>query len=573
MPVQNSEIAEIFYEIADLLEIEGANPFRVRAYRDAARTIEGYPRRIEEMVHADDPIDSIPGIGEDLADKISEIVETGSLDFHENLLAQTPQSLIKLLEISGLGPKRVQQLYQELGITNFEELETAIESGQLVELDGFGPKMVDNIREALESESIKEERTRLDIAEQFIDPLVNFLSAMNTVKKVAVAGSYRRRKETVGDLDIIVTSAEGEAVSKAFVGFDSVSEILSKGKTKTSVRLRSGLQVDLRIVPEESYGAALLYFTGSKAHNIHLRKIAVDQDLKINEYGVFKNDDRLVGKTEAEIYESLNMAFIEPELRKDTGEIEAALERELPQLLTRDDIRGDLQMHTQQSDGHHSLEEMAAAAEALGYEYIAITDHTSYIGVTQGLKAEDVDAYIEKIDAFNAADHGLHVLKGVEADIHEDGQLDLPDDALEKFDLVLGSIHSHFDLSEEKQTERILRAMDNPNFNILAHPTTRRIGERQGIDLQMEKIMEAALERQCFLEINANPERLDLWDQYIRLAGELGLKLVISTDAHRKSSLQNMKYGVYQARRGWAEKSQILNTDPLDVLIQQLERK
>ncbi|MFW5714645.1 MAG: helix-hairpin-helix domain-containing protein, partial [Brevefilum sp.] len=288
MPVQNSEIANIFYGIADLLEIEDANPFRVRAYRNAARTIEGHPRRIEKMVKSNEPIDEIPGIGEDLANKITEFVEMGKLAFYEALRSRTPQTLIELLEISGLGPKRVQQLYQDLGITNLEELSAAIESGEVNDLEGFGSKTVDNIRDALENQSIQKERTRLDIAEQFIEPLVNYIKEINSVEKVAVAGSYRRRKPTVGDLDIIATSDKGETVSKAFTEFDSVSEIISQGETKTSVRLRSGLQVDLRTVPEESYGAALFYFTGSKAHNIHIRNIAVDQDLKINEYGVFK---------------------------------------------------------------------------------------------------------------------------------------------------------------------------------------------------------------------------------------------------------------------------------------------
>ena len=572
MPVQNSEIANIFYEIADLLEIEGANQFRVRAYRDAARTIEGYPRRINEMIEGDEPLDEIPGIGEDLANKIEEIVKTGNLVFYEKLLARTPQSLLKLLDISGLGPKRVQQLYQELDITNLEELRAAIEDGEVAELDGFGPKTVGNISEALESESLQDERTRLDIAEQFVEPLVEYLQQIESVSQVTVAGSYRRRKATVGDLDIIATSKEGATITESFVKYDSVDEVLSQGDTKASIKLRSGLQVDLRVVPNESYGAALLYFTGSKEHNIHLRNIALKEDLKINEYGVFKKDERILGETEEEIYAHFDLDFIEPELRKDTGEIEAAMNKSLPDLINLKDIRGDLQMHTDESDGEHSLAEMAQAAEDLGYEYIAITDHTSYIGVTQGLEKDDVPAYVKKIDEFNENHEGVFVLKGVEVDIHEDGSLDLPDEALKEMDIVLGSIHSHFNLDEKKQTERVLKAMDNPYFNVLAHPTTRRIGSRDPIELDLERVMEAALERRCFIEINASPERLDLWDQYIRLAGDLGLKLVISTDAHRKSSLRNMKYGVYQARRGWAEKSQILNTRSLSELRELLKK-
>lgn len=572
MPVQNSEIADIFYEIADLLEIEDANQFRVRAYRDAARTIEGYPRRVNEMIEKDESLEEIPGIGEDLANKIAEIVETGNLVFYEKLLARTPQSLLKLLDISGLGPKRVQQLYQELNITNLEELRAAIENGEVADLDGFGPKTVDNILDALESESLEEERTRLDIAEQFVEPLIQYLQEIESVNKVTVAGSYRRRKATVGDLDIIATSEEGAPITEAFVNFDSVNEILSQGDTKASIKLRSGLQVDLRVIPKVSYGAALLYFTGSKEHNIHLRNIALKDDLKINEYGVFEGDERILGKTEEEIYAHFDMDFIEPELRKDTGEIEAALNDSLPDLIKLEDIRGDLQMHTDESDGHHTLEEMAQAAEELGYDYIAITDHTSYIGVTQGLEKDDISGYVKKIDQFNESHDGIHVLKGIEVDIHEDGSLDLPDEALKEMDVVLGSVHSHFNLDEDKQTARVLKALDNRYMNILAHPTTRRIGSRDPIELDLERVMKAALERGCYIEINASPERLDLWDQYIRLAGDLGLKLVISTDAHRKSSLKNMKYGVYQARRGWAEKSQILNTRSLSGLRELLKR-
>jgi DNA polymerase (family 10) len=573
MPVQNTEIANIFYEIANLLEIEGANPFRVRAYRDAGRTIEGYPRRIYEMVESDESLREISGIGEDLEKKIKEIVNTGNLVFYEKLLSRTPHSLLKLLDISGLGPKRVQKLYQELNITNINELKAALESGKVAALEGFGQKTVENILEALEVDSFQDQRTRLDIAEQFVDPLIDYLEQIDSVQQVTVAGSYRRRKPTVGDLDIIAVSEEGKRVSEAFVRYDSIAEILSQGETKSSVKLRSGLQVDLRIVTQESYGAALLYFTGSKAHNIHLRNIAVEHGLKLNEYGVFDDEERILGKTEDEIYACFDLPYIEPELRKDTGEIEAALNDELPQLITINDIKGDLQMHTNASDGDHSLAEMAEAAEKLGYEYIAITDHSAYIGVTNGLKADDIDEYIENIDAFNDSNDGVRVLKGIEVDIHEDGKLDLPNGALRKMDLVLGAVHSHFDLSEEKQTERILRAMDNPYFNILAHPTTRRIGSRKPIALDMERIMEAALERGCFLEINASPERLDLWDQYVKLAGDMGLKLSISTDSHRKSGLSNMKYGVYQARRGWAEKSQVLNTRPLDRFLKILKRE
>lgn len=572
MPVQNSEIAHTFYEIADLLEIEGANTFRVRAYRDAARTIEGYPKRINDMVESGESLDEIPGIGEDLAKKIDEMVRTSDLAFLETLRSRTPHSLLQLLDIPGLGPKRVQKLYRELHISNLEELQSALEAGSLVELEGFGEKTAKNISEAIKAGSKKQERTRLDIAEQFVEPLLEYLDGMEEVEQAVIAGSYRRRKATVGDLDILAISKSGKWVTERFVNYESVAEVLSQGETKASVRLRSGLQVDLRVVDKKSFGAALLYFTGSKAHNIHLRNLALEAGLKINEYGVYKKDERILGESEDEIYAQFGLPYIEPELREDTGEIEAAKNNSLPKLITISDIRGDLQMHTTESDGKYSLAEMAEAGQKMGYDYIAVTDHTSYIGVTQGLGEEDVDNYIKKIDAFNKDHEGITVLKGLEVDIHRDGHLDLPDKVLKKLDIVLGSVHSHFNLSEAEQTERIIRAMDNPYLNVLAHPTTRRIGSREPIALDLEKIMKKALDVGCFLEINASPERLDLWDQYIRLAGDLGLKLAISTDAHRKSSLSNMKYGVYQARRGWAEKSLILNTYPLDELRQTLKR-
>ncbi len=572
MPVQNSEIAEIFYEIADLLEIEDANPFRVRAYRNAARTVAGYPRRINEMVEEGEDIDDLSGVGEDLAKKIREIVQTGNLEFLEKVRSRTPHSLIKLLGIKGLGPKRVQKLFNELGIRNLEELRAAIESGKVADLEGFGSKTVENIRQSLEVDTLEEERTRLDIAEQFVAPLVSYLKELATVEDVAVAGSYRRRLATVGDLDIIAISDAGAQVAEAFVSYDSVGEVVSQGATKTTVILRSGLQVDLRIVSKEHYGAALLYFTGSKAHNIHLRNLAVDQGFKINEYGVYKGDERIAGQNESEIYGLFNLPVIPPELREDQGEIQAAREDRLPELVQLEDIRGDLQMHTDQSDGNNNLEEMAAAAEELGYAYIGVTDHTAYIGVTQGLKASDVAEYLRKIDSFNESHTGIRVLKGLEVDILEDGTLDMENDCLEQLDLVLVGIHSHFGLSEEKQTERVLKALDNPYVNILAHPTARHIGNREPAALDMEQIMTAALERGCFLEVNASPERLDLRDQHIRLAKDIGLKLVISTDSHRASSLNNMKYGVYQARRGWADKSTILNTLPLDELLDHLTR-
>lgn len=570
MPMTNTEIADAFNEIADLLEIEGANQFRVRAYRDAARTISGLPRNVREMVASDEDLTELSGIGEDLAGKIKTLVETGHLTQLEELRERTPPALADMLQIEGLGPKRVQTIYHELDVTDLEELEQAAEAGRIQTLDGLGPKTEQKVLDELRRKREKEERTRLDVAEQLVEPLLDYLRGIEGVQRVTVAGSYRRRKETVGDIDILVISDAGEATIDAFVDYEDVEQIVSQGETKSTVVLRSDLQVDVRVVGEESYGAALLYFTGSKAHNIALRDMAMDRDLKVNEYGVFRGDERITGETEEEIYELFDLPYIPPELREDRGELEAARDDALPSLVTLDDIRGDLQMHTTASDADSTLREMVEGAQALGYEYIAITDHSAYVGVVTGLDADDLMKQIEKIDQLNDELDDFRVLKGMEVDIMEDGSLDLPDEALENLDVVVGSIHTKFDLPGEQQTERIIRAMDNPHFNILGHPTGRHIGKRPPYDVDLERVMGAALERGCFLEINASPERLDLNDVYAKLAKEMGLKLVISTDAHHVNGLSNMKYGVWQARRGWLEPDDVLNTrswqDLLDIL-------
>ncbi|MGC9397965.1 MAG: DNA polymerase/3'-5' exonuclease PolX [Anaerolineae bacterium] len=562
MPMQNAEIAALFDELADLLEIEGANRFRVRAYRHAARTVAEHPRDMSELVAAGEDLTALPGIGKELAAKIQEMVETGRLSALEKVKQRTPGSLTRLLKIEGLGPKRVQTLYEVLGITNLEDLELAAKQGRIRELHGFGAKLEQKILDDLARARKEEARTRLDVAESLIEPLVAYLRALEGVMRVEVAGSYRRRKETVGDVDILAIGEDGAAIIQQFVKYEAVETVVSQGETRSTVLLRSGLQVDLRVVPQESYGAALLYFTGSKAHNVALRTLAVKQNYKINEYGVFRDDERVAGETETEVYRLLDLAYIEPELRENRGELQAAKAGRLPRLLTIDDIRGDLQMHTTGSDGKASLEEMVRAAQVLGYEYIAITDHSAYLGMVQGLDADALARQIDAIDALNDRLENFHVLKSIEVDILEDGSLDLPNEILQRLDLRICSIHSKFRLPREKQTERILRAMDNPYFNILAHPTGRRIGERPPYALDMERVMTAALERGCYLEINAHPERLDLNDIHAKMAQEMGLKLAISTDAHSVNGLRNMRFGVGQARRGWLEPDDVLNTRP-----------
>jgi DNA polymerase (family 10) len=560
MPVYNSDVANILNRVADLLEIEGANEFRVRAYRNAARTISTLSDNIADRVEEGEDLTEMEGIGEDLAAKIEEIVKTGDLKQLEEIEQRTPPALAAMLDIAGLGPKRVQKLYKQLDITSMDELRQAAENHRIRELEGLGPTIEEKVLDDLEEMDQQEARTQLNVAEELVGPLVAYLEEIEGVKRVAVAGSYRRRKETVGDLDILATGSEGERIIDRFVTYEDVETVLSQGETRSSVELRTGLQVDLRVVSEESYGAALLYFTGSKAHNIALRNMALDRDLKINEYGVYRDEERNAGETEEEIYGLFDLPVIEPELREDRGEIEAALNEALPNLITLEDIRGDLQMHTQASDGHDTLRAMAEAARDLGYAYIAITDHSARVAVTQGLDADSLSRRIDEIDQLNEEMEDLRILKGIEVDILEDGSLDLPDEALERLDLVIAAVHVKFDLPREEQTERIIRAMDNPRVHILAHPTGRILGERQPYELDMERLMEAAAERGCALELNAHPDRLDLNDIHCKMAKALGVKIAISTDAHRVDHLRMMRYGVGQARRGWLEPEDVINT-------------
>lgn len=572
MPVHNAEIAGLFSRLADLLEVEDANPFRVRAYRNAARTVSGYSKSMADLLAEDKDLSKLPGIGKDLAEKIGTIVATGKLPLLEEVEARTPAALSDLMKIDGLGPKRVKILYKQLHITSPEDLKRAARSGKLHELEGFGRKTEEMILHRIEHFSGVEERTRLLDAEEIVKPLVAWLQQTKGIKDITVAGSFRRRMETVGDLDILVTATRGSPVMERFVNYDEVAEVVSSGKTRSTVILRSGMHVDLRVVPQASYGAALCYFTGSKAHNIAVRKIGVSKGCKINEYGIFKNDKRIAGKTEKDVYRQAGLPYIEPELRENRGEIEAARKNRLPELVTLDDIRGDLHCHTRATDGHNSLEEMATAARSKGYEYLAITDHSRHLTVAHGLDGKRLLSEIKRIDRLNDKLDDIVILKGIEVDILEDGTLDMPDDILRQLDLVAGAVHYRFNLTRRKQTKRIIRAMDNPYFNILAHPTTRLINEREACEVDMEKVISAAKERGCFLEVNAQPVRLDLTDSHCKLAKETGLKVAISTDAHSTGNLDHMRFGVDQARRGWLEADDVLNTRKLDDLRKLLKR-
>ncbi len=561
MVAHNNDIAAIFNTLADLLEIKGENQFRIRAYRNAARTVDGLSQSAAEMVAEDRDLSRLSGIGKDLAGKIREIVETGKLGLLGEVEAEVPGELSDLMHVSGLGAKRVAALYRELGVTTLDELEQAAKDGRVSQLEGFGTKTQESILEEIERlREKKQQRSRLAIVEQYAGPLVEHLRKTKGVKDVVIAGSYRRRRETVRDLDILVTCKKGAKVMDRFVGYDDVNEVVSEGKTKSTVLLGSGLQVDLRVVPQVSYGSALVYFTGSKAHNIAIRKIAVKKKLKINEYGVFKGDERVAGRTENEVYEEVGLPFIEPELREDRGEIQRAQKGKLPKLVGLEDIRGDLHVHTKRTDGRHSIEELVHAARKRDYDYIAITDHSRRLTVAHGLKAKDLREQIAEIEKINDRLKGFTILKGIEVDILEDGSLDLPDEILKELDLTVCSIHSKFDLSRKRQTDRVLRAMDNRYFTILGHPTGRLINERAPYDIDMEKVMNAARDHGCLLEVNAHPERLDLNDIHCKMAVDIGVKVAISTDTHRIDDLDLMRFGVSQARRGWLGASDVVNT-------------
>ena len=572
MPVHNADIAAAFRRLADLLEIEGENPFRVRAYRNAAATVGGLPRDVAGMIADGADLSELPGIGDDLAAKIAEMVETGSLHLLEEIETRVPPGLSDMARVPGLGPKRVKAIHEALGIDTIEALERAARNGELRRLSGFGAKTERNILDQLARFEGVEKRFRLIDAEHIAEPLVAYIRGIDGVKQAVIAGSYRRQKETVGDLDILVTAKDGAAVIDRFVAYDEVGDIVSKGTTRSTVMLKSRFQVDLRVVPEVSYGAALFYFTGSKAHNIELRKRAIRRGWKLNEYGLFEGDDRIAGKTEEEIYEKLALPFIVPQLRENRGEIEAAEKGALPDLVSLEDIRGDLHCHTTASDGKYSIREMAEAAKDRGYAYLGITDHSKSQTVAGGMSEDELAAQIDEIDALNEELDGIRVLKSCEVDILSDGKLDFPDKLLSRLDYTVCSIHGAFNLSREKQTERVLRAMDNPHFTILGHSTGRLINQRPPYDIDLEAVMDAARERGCYLELNAQPSRLDIDDIHCKMARDLGLKVPISTDAHSTDGLEMMRFGIAQAGRGWLEAKDVLNTLPLEKLLKAFGR-
>jgi DNA polymerase (family 10) len=560
VPVHNADIAAVFEEIADLLEIRGDNPFRIRAYRNAARTVGELGQDLAALVARGRDLPKLPGIGADLAGKIAEIGRTGTCALLERLHRELPAAITELLRIPGLGPKRVKLLHDALKVDTVEALRRAAGAGRIRELPGFGEKTESRIREVLAARGAASQRLKLAVAAQYAAALETWLGRAPGARKVTVAGSCRRMRETVGDLDVLVAAAVGGPVTERLLAYDEVKSVLARGQTRSSVTLKSGLQVDLRVVPPESYGAALHYFTGSKAHNIAIRRLGQARGLKINEYGVFRGTRRIAGDTEESVYRAVGLPYIEPELREDRGEIEAARRGELPRLLALADLQGDLHLHTRATDGHHSIREMALAARAAGLSYIAVTEHSRRLTVARGLDPQRLLKQMDEIDRLNDTLSGVTVLKGIEVDVLEDGSLDLPDSVLKGLNLVVGAVHSAFTLPRRRQTERILRALDNRYFTVLAHPSGRLLGERDAMDADWLRIIRAARQRGCFLELNAQPDRLDLDDVHARMAREEGVLVAVNSDAHSTFDFAHLRYGVGQARRAWLEPKDVLNT-------------
>jgi DNA polymerase (family X) len=566
MPAHNTEIADALDEVADLLELEQANPFRVRAYRNAARAVRGLGTDVADLMERGEELPAIRGIGRDLAGKIKELAASEHLPMLDELRTHAPPIALELLRLPNLGPKRVRTLCETLDIHGIEQLHRALLDGRVRVLPGFGAGIEKKLLQAIADRPKGPDRFKLAAVEGIATALLDYLHRGPGVGDVTVAGSYRRRQETVGDIDVIATAAKGPPVTKWFTEYPEVKRVAAAGDTRATVVLRSGLQVDLRIVPAESYGAALHYFTGSKAHNIAIRGMGKERGLKINEYGVYRGRQRIAGKTEAEVYGAVDLPFIPPEIRENCGEIEAAAARRLPKLVDLADLRGDLHVHSTATDGQNSIAEMVQAARDAGLAYIAITEHSRRLAMAHGLDPAHLRKQIAEIDRLNADLEAFTILRGVEVDILDDGRLDLPDSVLGELDLVVAAVHSRFNMSREQQTERILRAMEHRYFTILAHPTGRLIGEREPYDVDMPRLIQAARERGCFLELNAHPDRLDLTEGHCRMAKDAGVPISIASDAHRTSDFAYLRFGVGQGRRGWLGPEDVINTRPIDEL-------
>lgn len=572
--MNNAEIAKVFEDIADLLELKGENVFKIRAYRRAARAIAYLPKEVEVMVAMGEDLKTVPGVGEAIARKVTELITTGKLDYYEKLRAEFPPGISTLLTIPGIGPKTAMKLVTELGVQSVDELERAIRDGRVAQLFRMGDKTADNILRQIQMVRHKDTRIPIGEALPIVDRIIDALRTLPGVKNLTPAGSVRRFRETIGDIDIMGTADEPETVVREFVRLPLVKQVLGQGPTKASVIAANGVQVDLRFVEHDSFGSLLQYFTGSKEHNIALRERAVKQGLKLSEYGITDRSTEKLEKfaDEEAFYRRLGLQYIPPEIREAMGEIERAEQGMIPELVQVGDIRGDLHTHTNWSDGQSTLEEMAEAAIRLGYEYLLVTDHSAGLGVAHGLDRERLDRQLEEIAALNSRFAGFRLLAGMEVDIRADGHIDAPEDVLSKLDIVVGAVHSAMGQSKERMTRRILDAIANPHVDIIAHPTCRLIGEREPSQVDLEAVFKAALEHGKALEINGMPSRLDLKDVHAFRARELGVKLVISTDAHQAGHLPMMRFGVGVARRAWCEAGDILNTRPLRELLSALNR-
>ena len=572
--MKNAEIAALFNEIADFLEIKGENPFRVRAYRRAAQAMDGLSEDVA-AVAARGGLQEIPGIGKDLAGKIQEYLERGAVEYLEDLRKEIPPGVVEMMSVHGVGPKTAKLLYEKAGVTSVERLEELARAHALVGTPGIQAKTEENILKGIAVWKSGRERMPLGTALPVAEAIRAILEPLEETDQISLAGSVRRMRETVKDIDILVTSRRPARVMEAFVRLPNVVEVLAHGETKSSVRLREGIQADLRVVEPECFGAALQYFTGSKQHNIRVRELAQRQGLKVNEYGVFdeKTNRRVAGATEEDVYRSVGLPLVPPEIREDGGEIEAALENRLPELVRLDDIRGDLQLHTTWSDGAHSVADLAAGVRAKGYQYMAVTDHSKSATVAGGMKEAQVVQMIAEVRALNARLRGFRVLAGCEVDIRADGSLDFSDEVLAQLDLVQVSVHSRFKMSREDMTRRIVRAVQHPLVHILGHPTGRLIGERAPYEVDVEAVLQAAKLGGVAAEINASPSRLDLNDLHARRAKDLGIPITISTDAHAIPQLDYMRYGVAVARRAWLTPSDVLNTRPAPTLASWLKQR
>ncbi len=564
--MKNEEVANLLYEIADILEIQDVK-FKPQAYRKAAQNIESLGVDIEE-VHKKNELQDIPGIGKAIAKKIGEFLDTGKLKYLEDLKKEVPEGLITMLDIPGLGPKKVSLLYNELGISSVEDLKSACEAHRLEGIKGLGAKTEENMLRGIELLESSKGRYLLNQALSDGIALQSHLRALKSVKDITLAGSLRRMKETVGDIDILVTSKKAEDVMNRFVGYEDVAEVVMKGDTKSSIRLKDGMQVDIRVVPKESFGAALQYFTGSKEHNVKLRKLAISKGLKINEYGVFKKgtQEMIAGSDEKKVYKALGLEYVPPELREDRGEVELALKGKIPKLLDLKDIKGDLHVHSEWSDGIASIEELIEASKKLGYTYIAICDHSESLKIAGGLTKDKLLKQVKEIRRINKTIEDFHVFSSLECNIKPDGSLDIKPEIIKEMDFITGAIHSSFNMNEKDMTKRIIKAMENKKVKIFAHPTGRLLQKREAYKVNLDEIIDSAKENDVFLEINAFPDRLDLNDTNIKYAKDNGVKFVISTDAHNISHLLYMQFGVSTARRGWLEKKDVINTMPKNKL-------